>query len=435
MGRTYRRRKRKALRKLSLNLHSFPCFINLMQWMKKHGWSPTCSLCPVEFYDTGRGLMTETAISKNHVIVSIQLELLITLSVVESSGIGWLFSKANAVYLFAQQVLAAFLVWEKHLGQHSVWEPYLNSVPLEYSTPLFCSNEELELLPSILLEPILIHRHKVIDTFSDLRRILSMQCWKCWHCSESLSSIFQCEQYWWAWCTVNTRCVYLDEKVFSHSLKIQDKSCLALAPYLDMFNHSNDVDVKVGLSSDKNSYEIQTLVPFAKHTQVFIHYGDHSNLKLYTEYGFILPLNPYDFIPLMFEEILNSVKDTYPVEFNCSTTKMDFMKVHNLTENLSCNYEGLSFNVKALIYMCMTSESRKDVLALKIYSSNFTSEEHVGMCKVGKHLIKQKCLEFESVLKIMEHKKSNGCSRSFEVAADLILEYINLLKRAEKLVT
>jgi hypothetical protein len=137
----------------------------------------------------------------------------------------------------------------------------------------------------------------------------------------------------------------------------------------------------------------------------------------------------------MFEEILNSVKDTYPVEFNCSTTKMDFMKVHNLTENLSCNYEGLSFNVKALIYMCMTSESRKDVLALKIYSSNFTSEEHVGMCKVGKHLIKQKCLEFESVLKIMEHKKSNGCSRSFEVAADLILEYINLLKRAEKLVT
>lgn len=419
------------LRKLSLNLQSSPCLINLMQWMKKHGWSQTCSLRPVEFYDTGRGLMAETYVPRNQVIVSIPLELLITLSVVERSGIGWLFSKANAVPLLAQQVLAAFLVWEKHLGQRSVWEPYLNSVPLEYSMPLFCSNEELELLPSVLLKPILSHRNKVIDTFSDLRRILNMQCWKCWHCSESLSSIIQCDQYWWAWCAVNTRCIYLDEKVLSHSLKIQDNSCLALAPYLDMFNHSNDVDVKVGLSSDKNSYEIQTLVPFAKNTQVFIHYGDHSNLKLYTEYGFIIPQNPYDYIPLTFEEVVNSVKDTYPVEFKCSTTKLNFLKGHNLTENLSCNYEGLSFNVKALIYMFMTSESRKDVLALKIYSFNFTSEESMHICKVGKHLIKQKYLEFESVLKIMEQKITNGCSRSFEVASDLVLAYVNLLKRAE----
>lgn len=432
MGRTSKRRKRKALRKFSLNLHSSPCFITLTQWMKKHGWSPTCALRPVEFNGTGRGLMTETAISRYKVIVSIPLELLITLSSVESSGIGWLFTKASAVHLFAQQVLAAFLVWEKHLGQHSVWEPYLNSVPSEYSTPLFCSNEELELLPSILLEPVLIHKHKVIDTFSDLRRILNLQSFKCWHCSESLSSIFQYDQYWWAWCTVNTRCVYLDEKVLSHSLKIQDKSCLALAPYLDMFNHSNDVDVKVGLSLDRNSYEIQTLVPFAKHTQVFIHYGNHSNLKLYTEYGFILPFNPYDFVPFMFEEIQDSVKDTYSVEFNCSPSKMDFLKVHNLTENLLCNYEGLSFNVKALIYVFVTCESRKDVLAMKIYSSNFTSEESMDICKVGKQLIKQKCLEFESVLKVIEQKKSSGCSRSFEIASDLILEYINLLKRAEK---
>ncbi|KDR11431.1 ATP-binding cassette sub-family B member 7, mitochondrial, partial [Zootermopsis nevadensis] len=179
MGRTYRRRKGKALRKLSLNLQSSPCLINLMQWMKKHGWSQTCSLRPVEFYDTGRGLMAETYVPRNQVIVSIPLELLITLSVVERSGIGWLFSKANAVPLLAQQVLAAFLVWEKHLGQRSVWEPYLNSVPLEYSMPLFCSNEELELLPSVLLKPILSHRNKVMDTFSDLRRILNMQCWKC----------------------------------------------------------------------------------------------------------------------------------------------------------------------------------------------------------------------------------------------------------------
>jgi hypothetical protein len=387
----------------------------------------------VEFGDTGRGLRAETSISKNQVIVSIPLELLITVSTVESSDIGWIFSNANGVSLFAQQVLAAFLVWEKHLGHHSVWEPYLNSVPVDYSVPLYCSNEELDVLPSILLEPILIHKQKVIDTFSDLKKIVSMHSGTCWHCSESISTIFQREQYWWAWSTVNTRCVYLDEQVLSHHLKIQDKSCLALAPFLDMFNHSNDADVQVGLSSDGKSYDIRTLVPFAKYTQVFIHYGYHSNLKLYTEYGFILPLNPHDFIPFMFEEILNSIKYTYPEKFNCSASKLDFLKCHSLAENLSCNFDGLSFNVKAVIYMCMTSESQKDILTLKIYSSEFTSEENMAICKVGKHLIKQKCLEFESVLQIMEQKKSNNCSRSFEVAGSLILEYINILKRAEKL--
>jgi hypothetical protein len=136
----------------------------------------------------------------------------------------------------------------------------------------------------------------------------------------------------------------------------------------------------------------------------------------------------------LFEEILSSVKNVYPVKFNCSASKLNFLKVHNLAENLSGNSEGLSFNVKALIYVFMTSESRKDILALKIYSSDFTSEDIEAICKVGKQLIKQKCLEFESVLNMMKQKKSNGCSRSFEVAGDLILEYINLLKMAEKLV-
>lgn len=436
MGRTHRRRKRKIQRKFSSNLHSSPYFINLTQWMKKHGWSPTCMLCPVEFYDTGRGLRTERSIAKNEVIVSIPLELLITVSTVQSSDIGWLFSKysgVNGAHFSTQQVLAAFLIWERHLGHYSVWEPYLNSLPLDYSTPLFCSSEELHLLPSVLLEPILIQKQKVIDTFSELKSILSAQSWKCWHCSESLSSIIHFEEYLWAWSAVNTRSVYLDECVVSHSLSIQDKSCLALAPYLDMFNHSNDVDVQVGLSSDRNCYEIQTLTPIAKHTQVFIRYGYHSNLKLYTEYGFILPFSQHDFIPFLFEEILSSVKDVYPVRFNSSASKLNFLKVHNLTENLSCNSEGLSFNVKALIYVLMTSESKKDDLTRRIYSSDFTSEESVAICKVGKWLIKQKCSEFESVLNMMKQKKSNGCSRSFEVASDLILEYINLLKRAEKL--
>ncbi|XP_069669003.1 SET domain-containing protein 4 [Periplaneta americana] len=426
MGRTYRKRRRKCVRQLPTSLHSSPCFIRLTKWMKQHGWTPTCMLTPVDFYDTGRGLMTKTGIARNQVIMSIPVQLLITPATVAKSEVGRLISRDSGM-----QLLATFLVWEKHLGHHSLWEPYLNSLPSHYSTPLYCSDEELCLLPPIFLEPILAQREKVLQSFSDLKIVCGL---KCWHCSESVDTVLRNEKlYQWAWCTVNTRCVYLNEQVASPDLKIKD-NCLALAPYLDMFNHSNGAAVEVGLSAGNNYYEIRTLIPFSRHTQVFIHYGHHSNLKLYIEYGFFISSNPHDFIPFSFEEVVNAVKVANPTEFNCSSLKTTFLEDHRLTENLSCNFDGLSFNVKAVICVLVTDVSGKDVLAHKIYSCDFIPSEHDAICNVGRYLIKHKILEFKNAYAIMEEKKRKGCTPSFEIATDLMLEYMNLLKTAEKTV-
>ena len=40
--------------------------------------------------------------------------------------------------------------------------------------------------------------------------------------------------------------------------------------------------------------------------QVFIHYGAHSNTSLLVEYGFIIPANPDDGIPLTLEQLLDA---------------------------------------------------------------------------------------------------------------------------------
>ena len=40
--------------------------------------------------------------------------------------------------------------------------------------------------------------------------------------------------------------------------------------------------------------------------QVFIHYGAHSNTSLLVEYGFIIPANPDDGIPLTLEQLLGA---------------------------------------------------------------------------------------------------------------------------------
>ena len=38
--------------------------------------------------------------------------------------------------------------------------------------------------------------------------------------------------------------------------------------------------------------------------QVFIHYGAHSNTSLLVEYGFVIPGNPDDGIPLTLDQLL-----------------------------------------------------------------------------------------------------------------------------------
>jgi hypothetical protein len=116
---------------------------------------------------------------------------------------------------------------------------------------------------------------------------------------------------------VNNRCVPFDDQIFSHSLKTLNKSCLALPAYLDVFSHSNDTNIQVEPSSDKNhEYKLRYLFP---------------NI-LYIVYGFIILLNLHYFIVFAFEEIMTFVKDIYPVEF----------KVHKLRDNLSYNFECMS---------------------------------------------------------------------------------------------
>ena len=60
------------------------------------------------------------------------------------------------------------------------------------------------------------------------------------------------------------------------------EDCLALAPYLDMFNHSPSADVEAGLDlvedGEGHNYQIVSNVGFERHSEVFISYGRHGNM-------------------------------------------------------------------------------------------------------------------------------------------------------------
>jgi hypothetical protein len=79
--------------------------------------------------------------------------------------------------------------------------------------------------------------------------------------SNQKALVKDCDQLWqtlfeWAWFTVNTRAVYLaadpresqSSKNSWGSDKWQAEDSLALAPFLDLLNHSGDVTVQAGIN-------------------------------------------------------------------------------------------------------------------------------------------------------------------------------------------
>ncbi|CAL8349247.1 unnamed protein product [Boreogadus saida] len=93
----------------------------------------------------------------------------------------------------------------------------------------------------------------------------------------------------WAWCSVNTRSVFLSRPP-NHFLSGQD--VYALAPFLDLLNHRPDVQVSASFNHVNACYEIRTVAGIQRYQQAFINYGSHDNQRLLIEYGFVAPGNP-----------------------------------------------------------------------------------------------------------------------------------------------
>jgi len=167
---------------------------------------------------------------------------------------------------------------------------------------------------------------------------------------------------------------------------------MALAPLLDMFNHTPEVQVKVGVSpstvykegvytitSTNTSYKKYDQVRFHQlndneeinfspfSLQVFINYGPHDNLKLCFEYGFTLNDNPHDAVPIELADLTCHMKN------NLNPTALQMITSHNLDKNLSfgplIHGSPISWNISACLYILLNSDdpsSWQDVFSTDI---------------------------------------------------------------------
>ncbi|XP_028612203.1 SET domain-containing protein 4 isoform X2 [Grammomys surdaster] len=301
----------------------------------------------MRFAGTGRGLMSKASLQEGQVIISLPESCLLTTDTVIRSSVGPYIKKWKPP-VSPLLALCTFLVSEKHAGSQSLWKSYLDILPKSYTCPVCLEPEVVDLLPRPLKVKAEEQRARVQDLFASSRGFFStLQPLF----AESVDSVFSYGAFLWAWCTVNTRAVYLRSRR-QECLSAEPDTC-ALAPFLDLLNHSPHVQVKAAFNEKTKCYEIRTASRCRKHQEVFICYGPHDNQRLLLEYGFVSSHNPHACVPVSGDML---VKYLPPADKQVHK-KIAILKDHGFTGNLTFGWDGPSWRLlTALKLLCLEAK-------------------------------------------------------------------------------
>lgn len=366
-------------------------------WLSKNGIQHSKKLVLSWFSDCNRGVLTKKRINAGDVLLSLPLNLTInvtTLLMDDKFCAIFLESNKQSLLRYKQAIsfqcmLAFYLLYLKVQGERSKWHLYMESLPNVYTVPYFLSKETKRFLDPNIESVINKQAHIIDNAYTTLMDILNIT--KCQHMNvQMLKSAFNKLEFEWAYFTINTRCVFMDLTNLLNQTPMQstllnlisDNTKIALCPFLDMINHSayakNETKLIVNKELDrvpvghlkeslfsKVSFSIYTKTTFEAYSQVFICYGDSFNLKLVTEYGFFLPSNNLDYVPLEYEQIVTFLNS---VDRKVSHDQVNFIMKHGLNKELYIDLTGMSFNLYGLLFV-MKYFHRNDINISKLLYS------------------------------------------------------------------
>ncbi|XP_040905231.1 SET domain-containing protein 4 isoform X2 [Toxotes jaculatrix] len=332
-GRTARKRRKKCENIVqSVSLCHQLTYVRLMKFLHRRGFTSTL-LQPALFTDTGRGLQTLKTIKPGQLVISLPESCLLTTSTVLNSYLGQ-YIKSWKYRLSPLLVLCVFLVCEQHRGDTSDWFPYIDALPANYTCPAYFTDDVMAVLPTSLRRRALEQREAVReihssnqDFFRSLQLILS----------QPVEEVLTYEALRWAWCSVNTRSVFMSHP--SNSF-LSGQDVYALAPFLDLLNHQPDVEVKARFNDVTRCYEIRSVSGTLRYQQAFINYGSHDNQRLLLEYGFVAPGNPHSVVYVDTDLLCDVLRGD-----RCLNQKIRFLKENSLLHNLTVSSEGPSWRL------------------------------------------------------------------------------------------
>ncbi|XP_061602135.1 SET domain-containing protein 4 [Cololabis saira] len=332
-GRAARRRRQKHEHTIqSISLCHQPQYVRLMKFLHQRGLTSTL-LQPALFTDTGRGLQTLQTIEPGGMVISLPQSCLLTTSAVLDSYLGP-YIKNWKPRLSPLLALCVFLVCERHRGEGSPWFPYVDVLPKTYTCPAYFTDDAMAVLPVSVRQRATEQREAVReihsnnqDFFRSLQPILS----------EPTEDVLTYEALRWAWCSVNTRSVFMSHPPNSF---LCGEDNYALAPFLDLLNHRPDVQVKASFNPVTRCYEIRSVSRTLRYQQAFINYGCHDNQRLLLEYGFVATNNPHSVVYVDSDLLCDLLRSDKSLD-----KKMTFLRENYFLHNLSVSSDGPSWRL------------------------------------------------------------------------------------------
>ncbi|XP_067849365.1 SET domain-containing protein 4 isoform X2 [Heptranchias perlo] len=432
-GRAYRRRKRKGwvnresmearAANTGANISHETEYVQLRKWLKKKGFSDFY-LVPASFPDIGRGLMTTKALQPGDLVIALPEKCLLTTSTVLGSYLGEYIERWKPC-LSPLQALCTFLIAERHFGSQSPWKPYIDILPKAYTCPVYLAEEVIDLFPGPLVKQIQEQKSVVQELylsskcfFSSLQPLFS----------EHVEDVFTYSALRWAWCSINTRTVYMEHaqsEFFS-----REPDVYALAPYLDLLNHSPAAQVTAAFNQKSKHYEISTVTKCRRYEQVFICYGPHDNQRLLLEYGFLASSNPHNVVYVDKDVLCNhlSQKD------KLVNRNLLFLQDEGSLENLTFGLDGPSWRLLTVLKVfCLRTEEyllRKNVLlGLSVSADNERSSLELAE-RLCFHLINENQKVMQQFSKLMHDRAE--VSEQLELVATLRREELRILQASVK---
>jgi hypothetical protein len=298
-----------------------PHFERFHSWLTANGFSRDKWQHRVQvqsFGEQGFGLVSTTPMHERDVILSIPEAILMTTrtakqcphvaQVVETDQ---RLNRERSNPISDTELLCLHLVVEQLRGDESFWKPYIDVLPRTYSLLCTIAPQSLSLIEIATPSTTDTTRHRILDALtphvyrcqsavdSSYTRIARLLPALPPSPTASLLSDNMTRDLWlWAYCTVSSR-----------SCHVPFDSVGALVPFGDFLNHESvpPSDPPVcrplpTLNTTTKTYDFFAHRAFAPGEQVYVCYSTHDNLHLMEFYGFALPHNPYDRVPIALPE-------------------------------------------------------------------------------------------------------------------------------------
>jgi histone-lysine N-methyltransferase SETD3 len=243
-------------------------------------------------FDGIRGCMAKENVCVGDDILAIPQEVLIYEDTVLKTDLGKMLSVIPGLGM--DNLLIIFTMIDRW-QEDSEWKPFWDELPDEFRTGITFPESIVDLL----------YGSSAYDEVKKAQKHIQDQYNACAPLFEVLVAAYP--TYLTSDMFTYTRYAWAVELWYSYAFEIEfppsPKSKTVMVPFACLVNHSPWPHVVRYGKMDVNTRSLRypAFRPCSKGKQVFISYGPVPNVKLITYYGFVIPGNPHDIVPLTFE--------------------------------------------------------------------------------------------------------------------------------------